>query len=108
MKNKAKKINKIYRTRKTLIIDLTKYYIFTNSHMTTSIEITEFVNHELNSDFDSNFIRKIMKTETRFSFKRAKPRLSNINLDRVKLIRQIFTIKFSKLVSNQAIIINID
>ena len=55
--------------------------------MTTSIEITEFVNHELNSHFDLNFIRKIMKTDTRFSFKRAKPRLSNINLDRVKLIR---------------------
>ena len=62
-------INKIYRIRKAIIIDLIKYYTLTNSHANTSHEITEFVNHEIDSDFDSNFIRKIMKTETRLSFK---------------------------------------
>ena len=55
---KTRKENKIYGQKKENIISLIKFYIQRYAHTTTAQEITNFVNQELQEDFDVNFIRK--------------------------------------------------
>ena len=105
---KTWKVNKIYGQKKEIIISLIKFYIQRYAHTTTAQEITNFVNQELQEDFDVNFIRKIMKTQVNLSFKDVKPRPSNIDMNRIKLIRKLFALKFAKIITNEMLVINID
>ena len=49
-----------------------------------------------------------MKTQANLSFKRVKPRPSNIDMNRIKLIRKLFALKFAKIITNEMLVINID
>ena len=61
-----------------------------------------------NTSYSVDFIRKITKNESNLTFKRVKSRPNNIDLKRVCSIRNLFAIKFSKVVSKDALLINID
>ena len=105
---KRRKINGIHGAKKRIIVDLIKAYIQNCSHTITVQEVTEFVNQELRSDYDSNFIRKVMKTLGNLSCKRVKSRPSNIEMNRIKLIRKLFALKFAKMISSEVLVANID
>ena len=49
-----------------------------------------------------------MKNEANLSFKRVKSRPNNIDLKRLSSIRNFFAIKFSKIVTENTLLINID
>ena len=105
---KTKIINSIYGTKKEITLNLIKSYINQSTHPTSAKEITAYINKTLKINYEVNFIRKIMKQQANLSYKRIKPLLNNINLERVKIIRKLFAYKFTKLVSNKILIVNID
>ena len=75
---------------------------------TTAKEVTDNVNGELNTSYSANFIRGLMKSKSNLSFKRVKSRPNYIDMDRVKFIRSLFSIKFAKIVTRKALLINVD
>ena len=62
----------------------------------------------MQSNYNSNIIRHLMKTELNLSYKRVQPRPNSICLNRIKAIRQLFIVKFLQEVSIDYLIINID
>ena len=74
----------------------------------TAKEITNKVNDELNTSYSANIIRSIMKNDANLSFKRVKSRPNSIDLNRINSIRNLFSIKFAKIVTEKTLIINID
>ena len=105
---KRRKINGIHVAKKKIIVGLIKAYIQNCSHTITAQKVTKFVNQELSSDYDPNFIRKVMKTLGNLSYERIKSRPSNIEMNRIKLIRKFFALKFAKMVSSKVLAVNID
>ena len=83
-------------------------YIVNMKHTPTVKEITLLINKSLNSTYSAGFIRVFMKNHINLSFKRVKSRPSNINLDKIFSIRNLFTIKFSRIISKVTLLINID
>ena len=66
------------------------------------------INRTLNTFYSVSFIWKIMKNEANLSFKRVKSFPSNIDLKRLSSIRNFFDIKYSKIVTENILLINID
>ena len=105
---KRRKINWIYGARKEIIEELIHFYFQNYQYTTTAQEITEFINHKLHSNYNVDFIRKLMKSLTNLSFKKVKSRPSNIDFNKIKFIRKLFALKFAKIVSSQVLVVNID
>ena len=105
---KTRKINSIYWTKKEITLNLIKNFYQSKHTSTTAKEITAYINKTLKINYEVNFIRKFMKQQANLSYKRIKPRPNKINLERVKIIRKLFAYKFTKLVSNKTLIVNID
>ena len=103
-----RKINWIYGSKKEAVIKLIKEYLHNHSHTITAKEVTFHINQKLQNNFGVDFIRKVMKHHLRLSFKRVKPRPNSINLEKVGSIRKLFAFKFSKLISEDTLIVNID
>ena len=49
-----------------------------------------------------------MKTELNLGYKRVQPKPNNIDLNRVKAIKQLFIVKILKKVTSDTLVINID
>ena len=83
-------------------------YIMNTKYASTVKKVTLFVNKSLNSTYSIGYIKVFMKNHINLSFKRAKSRPSNINFDKIFSIMNLFTIKFSKIISKETLLINID
>ena len=103
-----RKINWIYWSKKEAVIKLIKEYLHNHSHTITAKEVTFHINQKLQNNFGVDFIRKVMKHHLRLSFKRVKLRPNSVNLEKVGAIRKLFAFKISKLISEDALIVNID
>ena len=95
------------RTERKLTNTIMKYIVNTK-HTSTVKVVTLFVNKSLNSTYFIGYIRVFMKIHIDLSFKRVKSKTSNINLDKIFSIRNLFTIKFTKIISKETLLINID
>lgn len=49
-----------------------------------------------------------MKTEAKLSFTKIKSRPNNVNLAQINALRKFFTVKFTQIIDNQTLILNID
>ena len=105
---KTRKINRIYSERKEEIVSIIRSYVSNHPYPTTARDIAFNINQKLQTDYNVNFIRKIMKQQANLSFKKAKSRPNGINFDRVKIIRKLFAIRLTKLLSDSTLLINID
>ena len=105
---KSRNIVKVYGEQKEKLANTIMKYIVNTKHTSTAKEITLFVNKSLNSTYSIGFIRVFMKNHINLSFKRVKSRPRNINLDKIFSIRNLFAIKFSKIISKETLLINID
>ena len=90
------------------IIQKLKIFINWVDHAFNSIEITNYVNFELNRNYMPYFIRNLMKSEINLTLKIVKPRPNNVNFDFLKTRRQLFAVKFSQFISGDTLVINID
>ena len=52
-------------------------------------DVVDYVNSLLNTEFSVDFIRKFMKSQLNMSFINVKSSSSNINLSKIKAIRQL-------------------
>ena len=52
-------------------------------------------------------MRNFMKKEVELVFKKIKPRLANVNFDKIHSARSLFAVKFSQIVTERTLIINI-
>ena len=101
-------MQKIYVQQKDELISAIIQYITNTKYTSTAKEITSHVNKSLNTTYSVNFIRSQMKKSINLSFKRVKSRPYSINLDKIKSIRHLFAIKFSKIITKETLLINID
>ena len=90
---KSRNIVKVYGEEKEKLTNTIMKYIMNTKHTSTVKDITLFVNKSLNSTYFIGSIRVFMKNHINLSFKRVKSRPSNINLDKIFSIRNLFTIK---------------
>ena len=79
-----------------------------HQYPTAAKDIVFNINQRLQADYDVNFIRKIMKLQAILSFKKVKSSQNGINFGRVKIIRKLFAIQLTKLLSDSTLLINID
>ena len=105
---KSRNIQKIYGQQKDELISAIIQYITNTKYTSTAKEITSHVNKSLNTTYSVNFIRSQMKKSINLSFKRVKSRPYSINLNKIKSIRHLFAIKFSKIITKETLLINID
>ena len=103
-----RKITKVYGTNKEILVKSIKEYVLNIKNTLTAQEVTMHINRTLNTFYSVSFIRKIIKNEANLSFKRVKSRPNNIDLKRLSSIRNLFTIKFSKIVTENTLLISID
>ena len=105
--SKRKWIKHFGKDRDKLIEEL-KDFVVNASHAFNSSEITNHVNTKLQTNYKASWIRSVMKRQLNLTYKRTKPRPNSINFDKVKACRQLFALKFSQLLSNSSLVINID
>ena len=103
-----REITKIYETHKEVLIKSISEYVANTRKTLTTKEVTININRSFNTSYSVDFIRKIMKNESNITFKRVISRPNNIDWKKVYSIRNLFAIKFSKVVSKDALLINID
>ena len=59
-----------------------------------SVRATELINKKLQTSYNSALIRKLLKEEPNCSFKNIKQRLIQVDLNRVRSMRQLFSVNF--------------
>ena len=77
-------------------------------HAYTVKFVTINVNSKLSTNYSKGFIRKIMKEDIKLSYKKIKSRPYNINFKKVRLARILFSIKFTQIITNNTLLLNID
>ena len=83
-------------------------FVVNATHAFNSYEISYHVNSKLQENYKPWLIKTIMKKKLNLSYKKIKPRPNSINFDKVIACRQLFSIKFSQLISSSSLVINID
>ena len=71
-------------------------------------DIGKFVEKNLGYSYPLQKIRNTMKQEFSLSYKRINSRPSNIDLDKLQLTRILFSMRVSKLIDSDILLINID
>ena len=107
-KYSKRSITKVSDSKEKIIVKLIKKCIQNVRSTTTAKEVIDKVNGELNTSYSVNFIRGLMKNKANLSFKRVKSRPNSIDMDRIKSIRSLFSIKFAKIVTWKTLLINVD
>ena len=107
-KYSKRNITKVSDSKEKIIVKLIKKCIQSVRSTTTAKEVTDKVNGKLNTSYSVNFIRGLMKNKANLSFKRVKSRPNSIDMDRIKSIRSLFSIKFAKIVTWKTLLINVD
>ena len=93
---------------KNILIEKLKDLIERTNNSFNDVELIKTINQKLQSNYNSNIIRHLMKTKLNLSYKRVQPRPNSICLNRIKAIRQLFIVNFLQEVSIDYLIINID
>ena len=107
-KGPEKKFNKILKSNKEILTkELMNLIVHTNIPL-NAVEVTKIVNDRLKTNYNSSFIRKILKYNLHMSFKRIKSRPNSIDLNRVKAIRQLYIVKLWQEITVDTLIVNID
>ena len=107
-KGEIRNVTKIFGSKKKYLIKSIEEYTLNAKSTITAKEVTAAVNKALNTSYSVCFVRKIMKSEANLSFKRVKSRPRNIDLLKISATRNLFAIKFSKIISEKLLLINID
>ena len=68
----VKKFRKFYETQKQRLIKWIHEYIKTNKNTFTTKEVARFLNLKWNTEYSEATIRKFMKNQMKWSFKRVK------------------------------------
>ena len=77
-----------------------KELVWNNDHpIIFFLQITELINSKLNALYKPSLVWKYLRTELNCSFKKVKPKPGNINMNRVKVMRQLYAVKFWQQVS---------
>ena len=74
----------------------------------TAKEITNYSNLILDTTYSVKFIRGFMKKKVNLSYKEVKSRPISINMNKIKMIRNLFAVKFTQFISKDTLLINID
>ena len=98
----------IYLFQKANILKLIKEYVLQWKHTLTANDVAIHVKYALNTSYSIQVARNLMKKELNLSFKRVKSRPNSISMPRINLVRRVFSIRFSQLVSTDSLLINID
>ena len=105
---KVRNITKIYGNQKKILIKSIKEYVLNAKSRLTVLEVTSSINQKLNTSYQVNLIRMIMKNEANISFKRVKSRPRNIDLKKINSTWNLFAINFSKMILEKSLLTNID
>ena len=73
-----------------------------------SVQATELINKKLQTSYNSVLIRKLLKEELNWSFKKVKQRPIQVDLNRVRAMRQLFSVKLWQKITADTLFINID
>ena len=103
-----RKLVKLSDKQNKLLIKVVSDYIMITKYRITAKDVTDFVNNHFNSEYTISFIRKFMKSFVKWNFKRVKSRPNTIDLKRIDSLRNLVSIKLSKLMSSKTLLINID
>ena len=66
--------------RNALLLNINKYNKITH-HAFTTINLTNYINKVLNQEYFLQFVRKFMKEDEKFIFKKVKPRPNNFDFN---------------------------
>ena len=71
-------------------------------------DVTEFIVKYLEEQYSIYFMLTFMKILMNLSYKRIKPRLNNVDLVKLDLIRLLFAVKLAKSLNEETLISNLD
>ena len=87
--------------------DICKFYELTNTPFTV-LDIQNRLKANSNLNVSKDFVRKLMKNNCKLSYTRCKSKPNTIDLNKVKVSRCLFEIKFSQAIDSSTLIINVD
>ena len=105
---KRRNLLKFYGTQKDRLLKAINEYVSKWKHILIAIEVADHVYGTLNQSYSVMAIRSIMKDKLKLSFKRVKSRSNSINFHKINSVRRLFSIKFSKFIDANTLVINID
>ena len=85
-----------------------KEFIESQKFPYTAIDVKSYLKSKLDIDLPVQWIRKWLRNKFNYSFKRFSSKPINIDLEKLSKLRKIFSIKFSKNVNEDTLIINVD
>ena len=99
---------KISHKERKAVVNAINDCVQTTKYVQTAKDITEHVNSSLGSSYSVNFVRNLMKSHMKLSYKRVKSRPNGVDIDRINTIRSLFSVKLAKFINSQTLLINID
>ena len=104
----SKNFNSITDKEKEKLLKELQDMILNTDFPFNSVQATELINKKLQTSYNSALIRKLLKEELNWSFKKVKQRPIQVDLNRVRAMRQLFSVKFWQKVTADTLLINID
>ena len=104
----SKNFNSITDKEKEKLLKELQDMILNTDFPFNSVQATELINKKLQTSYNSALIRKLLKEELNWSFKKVKQRPIQVDLNRVRAMRQLFFVKFWQKVTADTLLINID
>ena len=103
-----KKLIKLYGKDKSILLNEITAFVNGWEYTFNAKEITNHINSKLNTNYSTQFIRKVMKEDLKLSYKKVSSRPNNIDFNKLKAIRTLFAVKFAQIVDKNTLILNID
>ena len=104
----SKNFNSITDKEKEKLLKELQDMILNTDYPFNSVQATELINKKLQTSYNSVLIRKLLKEELNWSLKKVKQRPIQVDLNRVRAMRQLFSVKFWQKVTADTLLINID
>ena len=104
----CKNLIKFYGKDKSILLNEITAFVNGREYTFNAKEITNNINSKLNTNYSTQFIRKVMKEDLKLSYKKVSSRPNNIDFNKLKAIRTLFAVNFAQIVDKNTLILNID
>ena len=95
------------RDQKILTNTINDFYINADKPFWAK-DVVDHIKFKLNISYPLHFILRFMKNNCNLTYKKIKPRPTNINISKLRIVRLLYIVEFLKSLTLKTLIINID
>ena len=103
-----RRLTKLNPSDKNIVLLAMKEYLESQISPYTAIDVKAHLKAKLDIELPVQLIRKFLKYELNYSFKRVSSKPTNLDLQKLLKLRKIFALKFLEIADEDTLIINVD